>query len=82
MGWLGRLLHACRPNAPSTDAFDASHPQAGVTTLMVAHRLSTVVRCTAIATTHRGRVVERGSHAELLAANGYYAHLWHTAQGV
>lgn len=47
---------------------------------MVAHRLATVVRCTAIATVHRGRVVERGSHAELLAANGYYTHLWHTAQ--
>ena len=55
--------------------------QVGRTTIMVAHRLSTVVRCTQIAAVYRGRVLEQGTHAELLAKNGYYKHLWESAQG-
>jgi ABC-type transport system involved in Fe-S cluster assembly fused permease/ATPase subunit len=46
------------------------------TTLVIAHRLSTVVDAHEILVMEAGRVVERGSHAELLAANGQYARMW------
>jgi len=46
------------------------------TTLVIAHRLSTVVDAHEILVMDGGRVVERGHHAELLAANGRYAEMW------
>ncbi len=48
----------------------------GRTTFVIAHRLSTVERADRILVFERGRVVEQGSHAELLAANGRYASLY------
>jgi ATP-binding cassette, subfamily B, bacterial len=48
---------------------------AGRTTLIIAHRLSTVRRANRIAVLENGRLVEIGSHAELLAAGGRYAQL-------
>ncbi|CAM4164441.1 ABC transporter ATP-binding protein [Roseateles saccharophilus] len=49
---------------------------AGCTTLVIAHRLSTVMHADEIVVLDGGRVHERGSHAQLLAQNGLYAQLW------
>ncbi len=48
----------------------------GRTTLVIAHRLSTVVNADEILVLDQGRVVERGDHASLLARGGVYAALW------
>ena len=45
------------------------------TTLVIAHRLSTIANADMICVMHEGRIVERGTHDELLALNGFYRHL-------
>ena len=46
------------------------------TTIVIAHRLSTVIDADEILVLSEGRVVERGSHADLLAQNGLYKQMW------
>jgi ATP-binding cassette subfamily B protein len=53
---------------------------AGRTTLVIAHRLSTVVDAEEIIVVEEGRVVERGTHARLLARRGLYADMWRRQQ--
>jgi ATP-binding cassette, subfamily B, bacterial len=53
----------------------------GRTTLLIAHRLSTVRHADRIHVLEAGRVVERGTHDELLAAGGLYAALWRVQTG-
>ncbi|MFS8498877.1 MAG: ABC transporter ATP-binding protein [Micromonosporaceae bacterium] len=51
------------------------------TTLVVAHRLGTAARADRVVVLDRGRIVESGSHAELLAAGGVYAAMWEAFEG-
>ena len=74
----------------ATSALDSKSEQAierelervatGRTTLVIAHRLSTVMDADQILVMDHGRIVERGTHRELLAAAGAYAHMWDLQQ--
>ena len=70
----------------ATSALDSSNERAiqaelreaaqNKTTLVIAHRLSTVVDAHEILVLDAGHIVERGTHAQLLSANGRYAQMW------
>ncbi|MDP3700690.1 MAG: ABC transporter ATP-binding protein/permease [Hylemonella sp.] len=70
----------------ATSALDSANERAiqaelrgvaqGKTTLVIAHRLSTVVDAHEILVMEAGRIIERGSHGELLGKNGTYARMW------
>lgn len=47
-----------------------------VTTIVIAHRLSTIKKCQKIYVMDKGRIIEEGSHRELLDKGGYYYRLW------
>ncbi|HEX7639311.1 MAG TPA: ABC transporter ATP-binding protein/permease [Burkholderiaceae bacterium] len=74
----------------ATSALDSANERAiqaelaqaarGRTTLVVAHRLSTVVNAAQILVMADGRIVERGTHPELLALGGRYARMWQLQQ--
>jgi ATP-binding cassette subfamily B protein len=55
---------------------------AGKTTLIVSHQLSTIANADRIVVLENGRIVEGGSHEDLLARNGPYRHLWDRQTGV
>ena len=76
----------------ATSALDSANERAiqaelasaarGKTTLVIAHRLSTVIDAHEILVLDSGRIVERGTHAQLLALGGRYAHMWGLQQSL
>ncbi|MCL7929521.1 ABC transporter ATP-binding protein [Halomonas llamarensis] len=57
------------------------HIAHGRTVIMIAHRLSTIVHADEIVVIEKGQVAERGTHGELLGANGHYAAQWRVQTG-
>jgi ATP-binding cassette subfamily B multidrug efflux pump len=53
----------------------------GRTVIAIAHRLSTIARMDRLIVMDQGRIVDQGSHRELLARGGHYAKLWHRQSG-
>ena len=53
----------------------------GRTTLLITHRLAGLQEVDEVLVLDRGRVLERGTHAELLALGGHYAALWREENG-
>lgn len=53
----------------------------GRTTIVIAHRLSTLSEMDRILVFDKGQIIEDGNHQELIAANGHYAHLWQMQAG-
>lgn len=61
---------------PATHLRACHASRQGRTSIFVAHRLSTVSGCDRILVLSEGRLVEEGSHVQLLAAGGIYADMW------
>ncbi len=72
-------LDSANERAIQNELRSAAH---GKTSLVIAHRLSTVVDAHEILVMDSGRIIERGTHEELLAANGRYASMWNLQNAV
>ncbi|WP_156321840.1 ABC transporter ATP-binding protein [Lacticaseibacillus thailandensis] len=74
------VLDEATSSIDSNTELDVQHAMAdlmqGKTSFVIAHRLSTIQRATTIVVINGGRVVEQGTHAELLAAHGFYYQLY------
>ncbi|MEU4769025.1 ABC transporter ATP-binding protein [Actinosynnema sp. NPDC023794] len=73
---LDEATAALDPATESAVLEAGDHLAGDRTTFVVAHRLATAARADRIVVLSGGRIVEQGSHAELLEANGHYARLW------
>ena len=70
-------LDSANERAIQTELQSVAHNK---TTLVIAHRLSTVVDAHEILVMDTGRIIERGTHAHLLAQGGRYAQMWNLQQ--
>ena len=59
----------------------SSRPDGGKTVIAIAHRLSTIARMDRLIVLEQGRIVEQGSHDELLRRKGHYERLWRHQSG-
>jgi len=53
----------------------------GKTVIAIAHRLSTIAMMDRLVVLDKGRIIEQGSHAELVDSGGIYSQLWHRQSG-
>ena len=79
----GDVILRLRDTLPALDTESERHVQSALhnltrnrTTLVIAHRLSTIVHADEILVVDRGRVIERGTHEELMGARGFYHRLY------
>ncbi|MFJ6671939.1 ABC transporter ATP-binding protein [Actinosynnema sp. NPDC091369] len=77
---LDEATAALDPATESAVLTASDHLAGSRTTFVVAHRLATAARADRIIVLSEGRIVEQGTHTDLLQANGPYAHLWSQGQ--